>query len=140
MSEGTINTFCIGHEKTFFWATYILYIILGLTAIILTGMVLKGGTSNKAVLWALYAFSILLFVGAVFALTKGHKWYGTIFLLLQFITSLAALIMTNTYGNVSSVDTSGHFATTGKYSLAIIFTIMTFLVGIPAVYFNKAVF
>lgn len=130
---------CIKEEKTFFWAGYILYIILGLVAIILTGMVLRGGTKHKAIIWTLYAFNLLAFIGVVVLLAMGHKIFGGILLFVQFILSLSALIITNNSGNIATSTALGNYVTVGKYTAAVVFTIMALLVGIPAVYFNQAI-
>ena len=138
MSE-TLDS-CIKHEKTFFWAGYILYIIMGLVAIILTGMVLRGGTNNKSIIWALYAFNILAFIGAIVLLGRGNKLWGGLLLFLQFVLNLTSLIMTNNAGNVTAASyVTGHFATTGTYTSAVVLTIISFLIGIPAVYFNRRI-
>lgn len=125
------------HEPKLFWVTYILYIILGLVAIILTGMVLMGGSNRKGIIWTLYAINLLAFVAVVVLLFMHHRVLAFVALLIQFFMNLAALIMTNNAGNVVASDPTGQFATTGRYTSAIVFTLFSFLVGLPAVYFER---
>lgn len=121
-----------------FWLTFIIYIILSLVSIILTGMVLMGGSNRKALLWTLFAFSILTFIATVTLLMTRHRVWALVMLTLQFFLNLMALIMTNNAGNVVAEDPTGQFSTTGKYTAAVVFTILYLLPGMLSIYFERS--
>ena len=129
------------HESKFFWASFILYIILGLVVLILTGMVLMGGQNRKGLIWTLYAFNIIFLILTVLALflrermSKHYKLIAGMSLLLQFIFNISALVLTNDAGNVGQAGANGQ-ATTGRYTSAVVFTLFSFLIGLPALYFD----
>jgi hypothetical protein len=127
-----------GHDHKMFWAMYILYVIIGLVAIILTGMVLRGGTQSKGLLWTLFAINLLLFVATIYLMYTGSKLFAGIVLFLQFIVNLAALILTNERGNIGAEYPGVHFTSTGRYTSAVVFTVLYFLVGIGTIYFKPS--
>lgn len=124
-------------NKNAFWAFYILYFILALAAIIISGMVFRGGYKSKGTIWTLYSFSILFFLAANIALVYDQRIWASLALIIQLILLAIPLVITNRVGNVVAIDPLQQYATTGKYTVAVLLTVVSFLFGVAAVYFDK---
>lgn len=122
------------NHTTLFWACYVIYIILALVAIILTGMVLKHGSKAKPLIWILYVINILLLIATSYFLFKGSEVIGGILLCLQFICNLAALIVTHREDNLVVMNPSEQKSVTAMYTSSIVFAILSFLFGLGTVF------
>jgi hypothetical protein len=111
---------------------YIFFIILGLIALIFTGITFRGGSNNKVLLWIIYTVNIILLVLAVYLMHTGSKKGAGITLLLQFIFYAIALGVAHSSGNI--VNNVPGYTASGTYAATWIFVILAFLNGILVVW------
>ncbi|AYV83596.1 MAG: hypothetical protein Hyperionvirus9_13 [Hyperionvirus sp.] len=107
---------------------FVIFIILGILALVLTAYALVYGESSKPGIWTLYAINIVMFALALWFLYQ-HSVYGVgLLLLLQFILYIILFVMTNNAGNLTTPGAIGTF------TAANVFVVLQYLAGIALMY------
>jgi len=97
-------------QTSIFWILYIIFLILELVGIILIGSIIAKGpdSSDKTILWILFALSIFFFALANYMIRSNTIWAG-ILLLFQLAMYIGIFYLANDKGFIYTSELRGMY-------------------------------
>lgn len=121
-----LNKFQRDHKQIIGGSFFALFIVLTVCFLVLGLIIALEGTSNKDVVWGLFATNIILALFIAIGFYSDKKWaiYLSVFLsIVRFILALAMLLHTETSGNVSCANSSMYkvYMATHSFNIILLF-------------------